>query len=160
MGTAEGVVKTAATRAGITVDEYKAKVEAGELRCTRCKTWHPADAFAVDRSRARGRAASCRESNSHHARTRYEPKERERGRRFVTARDGDQKQARRRVNYLVELGEIPNPNDVPCTDCGHHGAGPRHEYDHHLGYDADHHEDVESVCAPCHHRREDLRREQ
>ena len=45
-------------------------------------------------------------------------------------------------------------------DCGHeYGSGERrHEYDHHLGYAAEHHEDVEAVCSKCHHAREDMRR--
>lgn len=45
-------------------------------------------------------------------------------------------------------------DDLACTDCGHRGDDRRHEYDHYLGYAAEHHEDVESVCSPCHHRRE------
>jgi hypothetical protein len=48
----------------------------------------------------------------------------------------------------------PNPNDIPCVDCGHIGSDRRHEYDHHLGYAADHHGDVEAVCSRCHHARE------
>ena len=73
----------------------------------------------------------------------------------MPSRDGDKKQARRRVNYLVDIGLLPDPDDVPCVDCGHLGAdGPRHEYDHYLGYEAVHHEDVEPVCSSCHHERE------
>jgi len=71
-------------------------------------------------------------------------------------RDGDRLQARRRVNYLVESGKIPPPNDLPCIDCKHvctPDDPTRHEYDHHRGYDAEHHEHVEAVCAPCHHAR-------
>lgn len=74
----------------------------------------------------------------------------------VEARDGDKKQARRRVNYLVEQGRIPHPNSLPCIDCGHcHSpVAGRHEYDHHLGYGTSHQTDVEVVCSMCHHRRE------
>ena len=76
----------------------------------------------------------------------------------MPSRDGDKKQARRRVNYLVDIGLLPDPDDVPCVDCGHLGAdGPRHEYDHYLGYSAEHHEDVEAVCSGCHHKREAVR---
>ena len=78
----------------------------------------------------------------------------------MAAREGDYRQARRRVNYLVDLGLLPRPNNLPCADCGHvwKPGQLRHEYDHHLGYDAQHHEDVEAVCTPCHHDRETGRR--
>jgi hypothetical protein len=33
----------------------------------------------------------------------------------------------------------------------------RHEYDHHLGYAAEHHGDVEAVCTVCHRARVDAR---
>lgn len=155
MGSRSGSLAVAAGRVGLTVDEYEAHVDAGEKWCSRCKAWHPLDAFGRDASRGDGRAPSCRESKNRHGRVAYEPKPGpDPGRRFVPARDGDKRQARRRVNHLVDVGLLPHPGDVPCADCGHLGDGPRHEYDHHLGYAAEHHEDVEAVCAPCHHRRE------
>lgn len=54
----------------------------------------------------------------------------------------------------------PTPT-LPCVDCGHirsNSEERRHEYDHHLGYAAEHHEHVEPVCTTCHHRRENERR--
>lgn len=68
------------------------------------------------------------------------------------ARDGDRLQARQRVNVEVRHGWRPRPNDLPCVDCGHvwSEGERRHEYDHHLGYDAEHHTDVEPVCTTCH----------
>jgi hypothetical protein len=71
------------------------------------------------------------------------------------ARDGDRLQARQRVNVEVRRGWRPHPNDLPCVDCGHEWAPGqrRHEYDHHLGYAAEHHLDVEPVCTVCHRRR-------
>jgi hypothetical protein len=71
-------------------------------------------------------------------------------------RDGDKKQARQRINVLVRTGRLPHPNTIPCKDCGHVWiAGERrHEYDHHLGYGADHHYDVEAVCTNCHAQRD------
>jgi len=75
-------------------------------------------------------------------------------RRFVAARDGDKLQARRRVNYLVERGELPRPADLACSDCGHIAAeGEPHGYDHFLGYAGQYHEIVEAVCARCSVRR-------
>lgn len=161
MGSAEGALKAAATRAGVGVNEYIDRLNKGLLYCWRCQDWHRAEAFGKDSSRWSGRASSCRESRGAAARKAYQPRPRPAaGRRYAEARDGDQRQARGRVNHLVNVGILPDPNDVPCADCGHiHGPGERrHEYDHHLGYAAEHHEDVEAVCTTCHHAREDLRR--
>jgi hypothetical protein len=54
------------------------------------------------------------------------------------------------------MGRRPHPNDLPCTDCSHVWAPGerRHEYDHHLGYAAEHHLDVEPVCTTCHAARD------
>lgn len=67
-------------------------------------------------------------------------------------RDGDRKQARQRINVEVRTGRRPHPNTLPCARCGHvWGPGERrHEYDHYLGYAAEHHLDVEPVCTTCH----------
>lgn len=72
-----------------------------------------------------------------------------------TPRDGDKIQARQRVNVEIRNGYMENPNELPCFDCGHVGSDRRHEYDHYLGYDAEHHLDVQPVCAKCHHARDD-----
>lgn len=72
------------------------------------------------------------------------------GRRHVGARDGDKKQARRRVNHLVAIGVFVRPELVPCVDCGHIGNDRKHEYDHFLGYGAEHHEHIHALCKPCH----------
>lgn len=158
---AHRVRATAAARLGISLAEYDENVAAGKKWCGGCRTWEPRDAFAADRSRGDGLMSHCRQSRNDAARSTYVPSRGpEPGRRFVAPRDGDQKQARRRVNYLVDAGLIPDPNELPCTDCGHvHEAGERrHEYDHHRGYTAEHHEDVEAVCTTCHHARENVRR--
>lgn len=126
--------------------------------CRECDRALPITAFHLDRTRADGRTYSCGECRNAGHRASYSPRGRPKGRRFVPARDGDQLQARRRVNHLVDIGLLPDPDDVACTDCGHQGDGRRHEYDHHLGYAADHHEHVEAVCTSCHHRRENQRR--
>ena len=70
-------------------------------------------------------------------------------------RSGDRKQARQRINVEVRTGRRPHPNTIPCADCGHvHWPGERrHEYDHHRGYAARHHYDVQAVCTTCHARR-------
>lgn len=154
-GTADGALKAAASRTGCSITEYLDNLNQGLLWCWRDQAWEPADAFAIDRTRTRGRASSCRRSTNAAARARHQAKGRPApGRRYTDARDGDKLQARRRVNHLVDVGLLPNPNTVACTDCQHLGDDKRHEYDHHLGYEADHHEDVEPVCTTCHHERE------
>ena len=74
----------------------------------------------------------------------------------VPPRDGDRRQARRRINVEVRGGRRPHPNALPCKDCGHVWAPGerRHEYDHFLGYSAEHHYDVEAVCTICHAARD------
>jgi hypothetical protein len=66
-------------------------------------------------------------------------------------RDGDKVQARQRINVEVRTGRRPRPNTIPCVDCGHvwKAGERRHEYDHHLGYKAEHHYDVQAVCTRC-----------
>lgn len=77
----------------------------------------------------------------------------------LPARDGDKRQARQRINVEVRTGHRPHPNTLACVDCGHlHAPGERrHEYDHHRGYAADHHLDVEPVCTLCHVKRDSMR---
>lgn len=161
MGSAEGALKTAAKRTGLGVNEYIDRLNAGLRYCCRCADWHPCAEFGKDASQPDGLARACLASKRAAQRKAYQPKPRPAaGRRFAEPRDGDVKQARSRVNYLVDAGLLPDPNNLPCADCGHAYAvgGRRHEYDHHLGYAAEHHEDVQPVCTTCHHTREDQRR--
>ena len=127
--------------------------------CTACKTHHPLDAFGKDRTRYDGFAASC--LASHRVKVR-KPQLGSLGRRMwlTPTRDGDKKQARRRINYLVEQRRIPPPDDLPCLDCGDmvFTDRPRHEYDHAKGYDGENQLYVEPVCSRCHHHREEARR--
>lgn len=154
--THDGAIKIAAKKAGVSEAEYRRLLDSGMKWCTLCQAWHPRSEFGSDTSRWDGLTASCRDSRCAKSRAEYLPRPRARGRSFVPARDGDQKQARRRVNFFVEQGLLPHPNVLPCADCGHEWetGGRRHEYDHHLGYDAEHHEHVEPVCTRCHARRE------
>ena len=77
-------------------------------------------------------------------------------------RDDDRDQARQRINVLVRTGRLPHPNTLPCKDCGHlwTTGERRHEYDHHKGYAAQHHYDVEPVCTTCHAARDSARKAQ
>lgn len=159
--TKEGAILVAAKKIGVSVAEYRARKSAYEQWCTNCKAWHHFSEFGIDNSRGNGLTSSCKKSKNKKQRTKYAPKPRPaKGRSFVPARDNDKKQARRRINHFVECGLIPRPNDIPCVDCGHvyEKGGMRHEYDHYKGYAAQHHEDVEALCASCHVKRECERR--
>ena len=160
-GNALGAQKAAAARVGLSLAAYQAKLAAAEKWCTGCKAWHLRTEFDVDKSRADGLFAKCRAARRRDHRETYIRRPRPKaGRRYVEPRDNDRLQARGRVNHLVNVGVLPDPNDVPCTDCGHIWSvgESRHEYDHHCGYAADHHEDVQAVCSKCHHARERARR--
>jgi hypothetical protein len=153
-----GGIKGAATRLGITLQEYLAHLESGEKWCSVCREWHLRERFAADASRNDGLTATCAKARNGLSRDRYvsTPRQSKRGEFFVDGRDGDKKQARARVNHRIKIGLLPAPNDAPCTDCGHvwSPGERRHEYDHHLGYDAAHHLDVQSVCSTCHATRD------
>jgi hypothetical protein len=127
--------------------------------CTACKVRHPISAFGRDKSRADGYAACCLASR------RVKVRKVQTGRAgrsgwLKPVRDGDKRQARRRINYQVEKGIIPHPADLPCMDCGDSVflTPHRHEYDHARGYDGKNQLYVEPVCSRCHHNREDARR--
>ena len=152
MGHDLGVLKRCAALAGISIEEYGRLVSLGNKWCWRCREWHSMDTFTKDVSRSDGLSSACRKSQSEWRRRNYTPRPRQqqRGRRFVAPRDGDKEQARGRVNHLVRIGMIKDPDELPCTDCSHLGSDRRHEYDHHLGYAAENHESVESVCTTCH----------
>ncbi len=131
--------------------------------CTRCKARHSLAEFGQDSSRYDGLAAACLKSrHTGNPRgwpliARINPLSGRSGPLPAMPRDGDKKQARHKVNLEVRSGRMARPSNIACVDCGHLGDGPRHEYDHHLGYSAAHHLDVEAVCAPCHHTREEKR---
>lgn len=50
---------SAASRIGITLDQYDAKAAAGLKWCTSCKSWHPRASFTKDRTRWDGLKATC-----------------------------------------------------------------------------------------------------
>jgi hypothetical protein len=154
MGSAEGALRTAATRIGLTVHEYRAHIEADKKWCGGCKDWHLCADFGADRSRGDGFAKWCRTFANERGRFSYIPRKPVR-RKSCYPTEGDAARARYRVNHLVATGRLPHPNTLPCADCGHACApgGRRHEYDHHKGYSVEHHLDVEAVCTLCHNRR-------
>jgi hypothetical protein len=142
MGSAIGALKVAAVRTGHTVEEYQAKVAVGLKWCTAHRDWHPRPEFAVDRSRGDGLKAKCLAAD------RGKPR---------WPRDPLKEKARSAVSAAVRFQRLPHPNSVPCMDCGHEASADeprRHEYDHYLGYEPEHHLDVQPVCTICHATRE------
>lgn len=126
--------------------------------CSACAEPKPDDEFAKDSSRPDGLTYWCKACRNDRSRRNHTSRATgaKPGPERFPERDGDQRQARRSVNHLVEIGQMARPNDLPCTDCGHVWSlgERRHEYDHHKGYGTGHHLDVEPVCTTCHHDRE------
>lgn len=134
--------------------------------CSRHKDWHLRSHFGSDASGIDGISSSCLASRRQFYGKTYLPvppdQRRPMGPPAAPARDGDRLQARQRINVEVRTGRRPRPRDLPCVDCGHvYSANDprRHEYDHYLGYTADHHLDVEPVCTLCHRKRSERRGE-
>lgn len=151
MGSRTGALKAAARKAGISYHDYVGRLSLGLKRCWSCRSWREHASFGSDRSRADGLEMACRDCVKLKHKRFYKNRKPHPGRRVVAARDGDKKQARQRVNYLVVQGLIQNPNSAPCSRCAHSGEDRRHELHHHKGYAAEHHEDVIVLCAKCHH---------
>lgn len=155
-----GAMKRLASRVGVTLEEFAHRLTHGEKYCWRCRVTHPLSAFNTDVTRSDGLDPACADSRNKNSRDRYIPHPASRlGTFSAETRDGDKKQARSRVNHLVDVGLLPDPNDVPCTDCSHVYADGerRHEYDHYLGYAGKNQLDVQSVCTTCHRVREESR---
>lgn len=132
--------------------------------CNQCQAVKIASAFAKDPTHSDGLTSICRDCRNAAARARYQPKGRpaQSGPAPLAPRDGDKLQARHRINVEVAAGRRAHPNSLPCADCGHIWieGERRHEYDHHLGYAAEHHLAVEPVCTLCHHKRDNPRASQ
>lgn len=128
--------------------------------CTACKAHHALSEFGKDPTRGDGLGSRCLASRRVKQRKKpgYPKGAHMRG-WVADIRDGDKKQARRRINYLVEQGRIPHPDDLPCFDCADmvFTGKFRHEYDHARGYDGENQLYVEPVCSRCHHSREETR---
>lgn len=120
MGSAEGALKAAATRAGLGVNEYIDRLNAGLLYCWRCQDWHDAEQFGSDRSRTSGRAASCRRSIAA-ARTRKRPDRP--GRLERDARKADGQAWCRGCSGWLPVGQVKSG---ACRE--HHAAEYRAHY--------------------------------
>ena len=60
----ERIMKSVATRLGMTVDEYRKHRDAGELWCSGCRRWHAADEFASTKG-GYCRAAELKRTRGH-----------------------------------------------------------------------------------------------
>src|SRR3990167_10212814 len=58
-GTATGSVKTAAKKAGVKLEEYLSKRDAGLKFCWRCRVWRDRNDFGVDSTRGDGKFSIC-----------------------------------------------------------------------------------------------------
>lgn len=160
MGSKIGVYKVAASRAGLSLEEYIDHLANHQKRCVCCKQWRHRSNFTVDSTRGDGLCPKCSECVSKIAKAKYIPIPKEvqkpKGPPRLPRRSGDKVQARARINADVRLGLRPNPNELFCANCGHRGPDRRHEYHHHLGYAPEHHNDVISLCTTCHHEADRL----
>jgi len=155
MGSRLGILKTAAKKCGLSLEEYQRRLADGLKRCTFCEEWKPINCFGSDSTRWDGKMQGCAECRNARAKETYEPisvlLQLPFGPRRIARRKGDKWQAKARINSDVEYGLRPNPNDLFCVKCGHKGSNRRHEYHHVMGYEEMHHYDVLPLCSRCHH---------
>lgn len=64
MGSKEGAFKSAATKSGLTVEEWKRRRDAGIYRCYCCKQWQKTEKFTKDTTRKTGCCSTCKECSS------------------------------------------------------------------------------------------------
>lgn len=130
----------------------KTSIQWCDSTCTECGVGLTPD------NRAEPRRLRCKSCRNRYQRTRYQKKgpPLHSGPRPNPPRSGDKQQARQRINVEVRTGRRPRANALPCVDCGHiwSPGERRHEYDHYLGYDAEHHYHVQAVCTVCHSKRD------
>jgi len=108
MGSAEGALKTAAARIGITVEEYRALQAQGLKWCMTCAVWRPVTAFAKDRSRGDGLKSTC---NGHYARKAAGPSKAERRQRALVG-----ERWCRGCKAWLPVAEVPRAGACrPCT---------------------------------------------
>ena len=161
--TKDGAAKARAAKFGVTIDDLVIR-ELTEKHCMICRRWLPHDGFGVDKTRYDGRASACAGCRKTKHKERYVSRSSglPMGPQAKPPRDNDKKQARQRVNALVRAGRLARPDSLPCFDCGHIWADGerRHEYDHYLGYAAEHHYAVQAVCVKCHSARDNLKARQ
>lgn len=137
MGSRIGVLKIAAGRRGMTLEEYEKKIQNGFKWCTTCKQWKIKEFFGNDLTRSDGLDAHCFECR----------RVKNRKKKINLAPSQKiQQAASNAVNYAIKKGLFKKPTTLPCINCGLRAD----HYHHHLGYDRRHWLDVQALCRSCH----------
>lgn len=148
MGSIVGVEKVAAKRLGIPFEEWKEMRAKGMKWCSYGKHWQEIEFFPPDSTRGDGKAQAC-----FHCFSDFQSK-RKRPARPRHNRGELKEAASHAVSHAIRRGELPDPNRVPCSECGHgnppFGKRRRHEYHHHLGYEKENQLKVKVLCSRCH----------
>lgn len=140
-GNALGAVKTAAVKVGISVSDYKSRIDAGMKHCTKCREWRASVEFGHDQSRHDGLAAKCigcRRVTLHKVR-----------RAFPFEHDKSLVQgAHDAIRWAIRRGEFPSPTSLRCATCWK----PACQYHHLEGYEKMFWRVVQALCVSCHRK--------
>ena len=136
MGSLIGTTKTAASKLGLTLEQYQEKIQQGLKWCFLGKHWRSMDAYHADKSRGDGLKSSCKVCA-------YQKKQRKD--ELVPDSSVIQQAASNAVRTAVRQGKLPKVTTLQCK-CGN---GARH-YHHTKGYTEEHWLDVEPLCISCH----------
>ena len=139
MGSKLGVLKVAAKRLGLSLEQYQKNIDNGLKWCTVCKQWRPQELFGIDKYRGSGLRAPCFTCSRVHQRKQ---------RRCLAPSKNIQQKAAYTVNRAIKKGYLADPKSLPCINCGNQAEN----YHHHLGYDRNHWLDVQALCKKCHVR--------
>lgn len=134
-----GVLKTAAKRLGLSLEEYLSRKDLGMKCCWQCHEWKPLSAFSLDIHRADQRKAKCLACSRVAIR-----RKRRLGRPSVTVGN----QASEAVRLAIQRGKLAPIETQNCQRCGYKAE----HYHHHIGYAKQHWLDVMPLCISCHQR--------
>jgi len=137
MGSRLGVMKIAAGRLGLSLEEYRAKRKTGLKWCWKCRSWRPVSQFNVDRSRGDGLYAAC---------VRCRRVKQRKGWLSYDGTDQEKDKARHAIRAEIEHGKMPAPSELSCADCG----DPAEVYHHYAGYAEKDWLNVVALCRSCH----------
>lgn len=137
MGSKLGVLKVAASRLGVTFEEYQSKLKDGLKWCFSCGQWKPRVFFGLNCLKGDGLSPQCFSC----VRVRTKKK------RKIS---GPSPRLQNKISYVIRVaiqrGLLARPTILPCIGCGK----PAVEYHHHLGYGRSHWLDVQALCKKCH----------
>lgn len=136
MGSKVGVLKIAAQKVGIPIEEYTSKTSSGLKWCSKGKHWKLRSEYHSDASRGDGLKAACK--SCAYARSFKVPE-------LTPESKAQQAAASNAVRTAVRQGLL-NPVSKCLCNCG----APARHYHHYAGYDPENWLKVEPVCNPCH----------